>query len=86
MLYGDKFPEKWPFAPVASFAWSWVKYYRENTQRFYIPKNPNYVNMEILANALNGKIIDTNKKYIQRIKYDIKAATDNYRKIESDPV
>jgi len=45
-LDGDHIPENYPFQEVG-FAWSWVKYYRENTQFFYIPKEPNYCNWEV---------------------------------------
>ena len=70
-LSGEKIPESYPYQPNG-IGFSWVKYYRENTQFFYIPKTPSYCNFEVLFAALSGKIIDTNPKYISKLKKPIK--------------
>lgn len=84
-LKGDPFPEEWPFQNI-NWDWAWVKYYRDNSQLFYVPKNPNYVNMEVLTAAMNGKVIDTNKKYLLKLDRPIKSITHCGKKLPLVPV
>lgn len=84
-LKGDPFPQEWPFQNI-NWDWSWVKYYRDNSQLFYVPKNANYANMEVLTAAMNGKVIDTNKKYLIKLDRPIKSITHCGKKLPLVPV
>lgn len=84
-LRGDPFPQEYPYQNAAA-DWAWVKYYRENTQMFYVPKECNYVNMEVLVAAMNGKIIDTNKKYMIKLDRPLKDITQFGKKLPEVPI
>jgi hypothetical protein len=50
--------------------WCWFKYYRNPRNFLTIPKNSNYANMEVLIQVFNGNVIDTSKKWVERVEED----------------
>lgn len=70
MLFGDLFPEKYPFqySRIFDYRYFWLKYYVSQRNIFTIPKKPIYVNYEVLCNALAAKLIDLSKADIYLVK------------------
>ncbi|KAL4460282.1 hypothetical protein ABPG74_000033 [Tetrahymena malaccensis] len=71
-LGGDLFPSTIPFQDIYPMKYAWTKYYFTPQQYFFIPKYCNYVNMEVLVNVFNGKIVNTSKDYVENIDYKLK--------------
>lgn len=61
VLKGEQFPRTLPLNSVTP-NWAWVRHFHCNTESFFIPKNAEYRNDEILTAVLNGKYIDTSPK------------------------
>ena len=69
-LFGDTFPEKYPFdySRIFDYRYFWLKYYVSQRNLFAIPKKPIYVNYEVLCNVFATKIIDLSKADIILVK------------------
>eukprot|EP00347_Sterkiella_histriomuscorum_P011806 403371027 len=69
-LFGDLFPEKYPFdyARIYTYQYFWLKYYMSQRNLFAIPRQPMYANYEVLCNAFATKIIDFSQAEIFKIK------------------
>jgi hypothetical protein len=61
-LPGEQFPRTTPLKSVTP-NWAWVRHFHSNSESFFIPKNAEYRNDEILTAVLNGKFIDTSPKH-----------------------
>jgi len=73
VLRGEHFPRESPLKSEG-VAWAWVRYFHSNNEHIYIPKSSEYLNEEILAAALNGKLIDTSNEHVRKIDaWDLKA-------------
>jgi hypothetical protein len=66
-LSGDVFPATYPFSDSSPASFTWKKYYRSQLTFFYLPKAHSYVNMEILVNIFNGKLINTSSENINQL-------------------
>ena len=83
-LSGDLFPHIYPFnyAAIHSFGYFWLKYYISQTSFFSIPKRANYVNYEVLINALNMNVIDFSQAEIHELKSDSMTEQELYSLLE----
>ena len=54
-LPGDLFPKTYPFdyGSIFTYNYFWLKYYISQRTYFALAKRPNYVNYEVMVNALN---------------------------------
>ena len=68
VLRGEHFPRSLPLTKVI-YNWAWIRYFHNNTEYFYIPKESKYINEEVLVAALNGKLIDTTQRNIREVKH-----------------
>jgi len=45
-------------------AWMWIKLLPDSRDYLVIPKQSEYINMDVLSAALNGKTIDTSQENV----------------------
>lgn len=83
-LSGDLFPDQYPFnyAAVHAYGYFWLKYYISQTSFFSIPKRANYVNYEVLINALNMNVIDFSHADIHELQSDQMSEQEMYSLLE----
>ena len=54
--------------PFAKFTWAWTKYYYNSDTFIVIPKNADYIDMELLTASLSGLLISTNRDNSEIVK------------------
>jgi len=72
-LSGSLFPQQYPFDYESIFeknSYFWLKYFISQNSFFAIPKRPQYINYEVLINALNMNVIDFSHAEIIELRND----------------
>ena len=69
---GEVYPNKFPFGYHMTYNLNFKKHFNSFNQFFYISKNCNYINEDVLTAVFNRQIILTNKLNVKEIKYSLK--------------
>lgn len=59
--------------PFSELRWAWTKYYYNTDTFIVIPKNADYIDMELLTAVMRGKIIHTTPENSEFTKEDLRS-------------